>query len=156
MQAATRFEEMSFEAWEKKYKPITNHIDENASFQNEDGEGIMFETYGDELDFVKSYEPNRVWTLVDGEENAMYIYSGYHYINRIGYFLTKKTFPLDTEIQVVVAEPHYLCENCEEQWFDEAVKDLHYEQFSDLGKCAKCATMEELKQLEKEYGNANI
>ena len=41
------FIEQTFEFWLEEFKPITNHLDENASFQDEDGNGIMFETYGD-------------------------------------------------------------------------------------------------------------
>ena len=46
------FIEMTEEEWFETYKPIPNHIDENASFN--DGEhGYMFETYGEEVEFVK-------------------------------------------------------------------------------------------------------
>ncbi len=50
------FLEMSFEDWVKQYKPIYNHIDKNASFQDESDNGLMFETYGDEVEFVKSFD----------------------------------------------------------------------------------------------------
>ena len=36
-----------------QFQPIPNHIDDNASFQTEDGVGYMFETYDDELKFVQ-------------------------------------------------------------------------------------------------------
>jgi hypothetical protein len=87
MQAVT----MTFEEWLDKYKPIPNHLDSNASFQDEDGEGIMFETYGDELEYVLSIansEPNRVWTYVDGDEGT-WVTNGYRLVNRIGYFITE-------------------------------------------------------------------
>jgi len=38
---------MEFDEWCDTYKPITNHLDSNASF-----DGAMFETYGDEVEFV--------------------------------------------------------------------------------------------------------
>lgn len=81
---------MNFEDWEYKYKPVLNHLDGNASFQDEQGNGIMFETFGDELQYVlkiANSEPNRVWTYVDGDEGT-WVTNGYHLVNRIGYFIT--------------------------------------------------------------------
>jgi hypothetical protein len=143
----TSYLEMSMEEWEKTFKPINNHLDDNASFQNENDEGIMFETYGDEIEFVKSQPVNRIWTYHHGDENSSYISNGMGVINRLGYFITELPCPENTDVFVIVEEPNYLCENCEEQWFG-AAADLHYAEFSDLAKCAACATMEELNSLD--------
>jgi hypothetical protein len=81
---------MNFEEWLEKYQPVDNHLDNNASFQDENGNGIMFETFGDELQYVLSIannEPNQVWTYVDGDDGT-YVTNGYHLVNRIGYFIT--------------------------------------------------------------------
>ena len=81
---------MTFEEWLDKYQPVDNHLDNNASFQDENGNGIMFETYGDELQYVLSIansSPNQVWTYVDGDDGT-YVTNGYHLVNRIGYFIT--------------------------------------------------------------------
>lgn len=146
---STRFIEMTMEEWETMFRPIVNHLDENASFQNEDDEGIMFETYDEELEFVKSQPINRVWTYHHGDENSSYISNGFGFVNRLGYFITELPYPADTDIFIQVEEPNYLCPNCEEQHWG-AVADLHYEKFLDLEKCVACATMEELKELEEE------
>lgn len=75
--------------WEK-YKPIKNHLDDNASF-----DGCMFETYGPELDFVRTkVSDNSVWTLLDCDGHLV-ISSGYHFVNRMGYFVTEKPAPED-------------------------------------------------------------
>jgi hypothetical protein len=50
------FIEMDFDEWVDTYKPIPNNIDTNASF-----DGLMFETYGDEVEFVKKVDPNYIW-----------------------------------------------------------------------------------------------
>ena len=42
------FIEMTEDEWFDTYKPIKNHLDENASF-----DGHMFETYDGEVAFVK-------------------------------------------------------------------------------------------------------
>ena len=89
--------------WFNTYKPIANHLDENASF-NDGDQGYMFETYGDELEFVKAQEPNRIWTYSDGDDGGTYISDGYHVVNRIGYFVT--TVPYDDKqyYQITVME----------------------------------------------------
>ena len=79
--------ELTEEQWFEQFKPIPNYLDDNASFH--DGEhGYMFETYGEELEFVQSQEPNRIWTYCDGDDGGTYISDGYHVVNRIGYFVT--------------------------------------------------------------------
>ena len=63
------FIEMDFDEWVATYKPILNHIDTNASF-----DGTMFETYGDEVDFVKEQPENRIWMYGDGDNgNTLYL-----------------------------------------------------------------------------------
>lgn len=69
-----------------RFEPIKNHIDGGHGF-----DGHMFETYGDELAFVRrmvASEPEKVWTVVECD-GVMGIESGYHYVNRFGYLITK-------------------------------------------------------------------
>jgi hypothetical protein len=99
----------AFEEWCKKYKPIGNHLDENASFGgwyetalDGDERGIMFETFGVEETFVRETaiaDPNRVWTYVDSEDGTCVI-NGMHWVNRIGYFITE--LPADDDVITVV------------------------------------------------------
>lgn len=77
---------MTTDEWQAKYKPIQNHFDENASWG-----GIMFETYGEEYDYVISVNeksPDRVWTIVDDGDKS-WVTSGWHYVNRLGYVITE-------------------------------------------------------------------
>jgi hypothetical protein len=100
--------ELTEEQWFDIFKPIPNHLDENASFN--DGEhGYMFETYGDEVEFVRDHAflfPNTIWTYRDGDDGSTYISEGMHIINRIGYFIT--TLPYDDsqyyQIQLIAGE----------------------------------------------------
>jgi hypothetical protein len=78
---------MNIEKWIEKYKPLVNHLDEGASWQDENGEGIMFETYGDEEQFVFAQDSAKVWTYVDGDDGNTYLINGRHLVNRIGYFV---------------------------------------------------------------------
>jgi hypothetical protein len=62
----------------------------------------MYETYDEELDYVKeiySKDPGRIWTYVDCD-GELIIVSGYHHVNRMGYFVTAVPCEPDTEIEV--------------------------------------------------------
>ena len=141
------FIEETFEFWLEEFKPITNHIDDNASF-----DGIMFETYGEEVEFVKQQDPRCIWTYGDGDDGGSYIWNGWHFVNRIGYFITEVPCPENTEIQVQVSEQDYFCENCHEEWFGD-VAGLIKETLQEIDKCPACATMEEIKEYEYTGGN---
>jgi len=137
------FIELTFDEWCDTYKPIINHIDKNASFDNGEG-GIMFETYGDEVEFVKSQSPENIWMYGDGDDGASYLWSGWGFVNRIGYFVTEVPCPPDTTIQVQIGIPWYYCEACDSEWEDpdNLIRDAFQEQ--DLEKCPNCATIEEM------------
>lgn len=133
------FIELTFEEWVEKYRPITNHIDENASFN-----GLMFETYGDEVEFVKQAGNGHIWMYGDGDDGGSYIWNGWGFVNRIGYFITEIPFTPDCTIQVQVSVPWYFCENCDAEMedTDNLIRDSF--QDHDLEKCPNCATLEEM------------
>jgi hypothetical protein len=105
------FIEMDFDEWCDTYKPIINHIDSNASFDNGYG-GIMFETYGDEVEFVKSQSPANIWMYGSGDDGGTYVWSGWGFVNRLGYFITEVPCPDGLTIQVQVGEPDLTCDFC--------------------------------------------
>lgn len=68
--------------WVTEYKPKTR-----------DGvpdEIRMFETYGTDLEIVKKTDNNHVWTLVDTDYGFPVTCAGFHFVNRIGYYVTEK------------------------------------------------------------------
>jgi len=105
------FIEMDFDEWCEQYKPIINHIDSNASFDNGEG-GVMFETYGDEVDFVKSQSPANIWMYGQGDDGGTYVWNGWGFVNRLGYFVTEVPCPDGLTIQVQVGEPDLTCDFC--------------------------------------------
>jgi hypothetical protein len=108
---STNFIELDYDEWFDTYKPIPNNIDKNASFS--DGErGYMFETYGAEVEFVKKAHPDHIWMYGDGDDGGTYIWSGWGFVNRLGYFITEVPCPPDTDIQVMVGEPDLTCDFC--------------------------------------------
>ena len=110
-----------------------------------------------ELAFVKSQDPNRIWTYCDGDNTGTYIFQGMRIVNRIGYFVTAVPFDGSKDYQIQISSDDiYECSNCGEMWEDEEAV-LHYDKFEDLDKCAKCVTVEELRELEEmETHDANL
>jgi hypothetical protein len=149
MRTMDNFIEMDYEEFIETYKPITNHIDTNASF-----DGMMFETYGEEVEFVKAQDENRIWMYGDGDDGGSYLWSGWGFVNRIGYFITEVPFPDNTTIQVRVSFNWFYCENCQAEFEDpnNTIRDAFDE--ADLQKCPQCATLEELTLVELETLNA--
>jgi hypothetical protein len=138
------FIEMDFDEWCDVYKPIQNHIDTNASF-----DGAMFETYGDEVAFVKEQDGSYIWTYGDGDDGGSYVWNGWSFVNRIGYFITEVPCPADTTIQIKVSSYWYYCEGCGAEIEDDG--QLINEKFYDFECCPECATPEQLEEVEKAY-----
>jgi hypothetical protein len=70
------------------YQPIENHLTDDTSWN-----GTMFETYGEDVEFVSKVckeNPKRIWTLVEKLNGNLVVIAGMHFVNRMGYFITKK------------------------------------------------------------------
>jgi hypothetical protein len=101
----------------KKFTLQANYIDTNAGFN-----GCMFETFGEELEYVfEMNKLNRVVTIIEGDLDEddeyktliddlgnevtepkpnLYYASGFHYINRLGYFVLDKQYEYEFEVKV--------------------------------------------------------
>ena len=87
--------------FDDQYELVPNHLNPEASWQPAHGQGCLFETYGEELAFVRRQDPHTVWTLVDGaDDDATYLLSGFHLVNRIGYLISRSPVPEGTDIEV--------------------------------------------------------
>ena len=86
------------------YPLIQNHLDPNAGWYYHEGPGGLFETYGEEFEFVSRQDPATVWTFADGEDRQ-YVFSGLHYVNRIGYLVSTKPVPPGVSIAVPIEDP---------------------------------------------------
>ena len=81
---------MDMDTWSDKYQPVLNLLGDNPSLDDGNG-GIMFETYGREVDFVRGVtitNPRNVWTYIDGSDGQPLVVNGWHLVNRIGYLVT--------------------------------------------------------------------
>ena len=97
--------QLTYEEWVKAYRPMKNPFDPNASF-----DGIMFETHGKEVEYVKSVyqtNPAKIWTflVIDGDDEdgddeeyptVRLIVPDWHFVNRIGYFVSKVEWTNET------------------------------------------------------------
>lgn len=90
------YNDTAIDEWLTKYQPIDNPISNTSGW-----DGKMFETYGEELSFVLRQNPKNVWTWWDTEAGSEII-AGYHLVNRIGYFITKKEW--EDELQSIDIE----------------------------------------------------
>lgn len=89
--------EIEEDAWEEKFRPQRNHLTSAAGWG-----GTLYETFGKEDAYIRELmntEPGRVWTLVDDGDN-LEITSGWHFVNRAGYFVTEEACP-DGELYTV-------------------------------------------------------
>jgi hypothetical protein len=90
-----------YDTWEKEYNPLNNHMNPNAAFG-----GIMYETFGEEDDYVRrmsSESPRNVWTIISCDEGD-FIISGWHYVNVLGYIITKNPSHGDVEVNLYSQE----------------------------------------------------
>ena len=96
------FIEMTEDEFDARFPLVRNHLNPNASWSYGagDGEGCLFETYGEEFAFVKQQDLDCVWTLVDGDDGDMYVISGLHFVNRVGYFISQVAVPAGTTIEI--------------------------------------------------------
>lgn len=90
---------MTYDEWLEKYKPVQNHIDDNASM-----DGKMFETYGNEELFVRAQKESRIWTIVTGDDGDDYLVDGFHFVNRMGYMIASVSREAGASVEINLDE----------------------------------------------------
>lgn len=94
--------ELSEDAFDALFPLRANHLNPAASWAH--GDGCLFETYGDELAFVREQDPRTVWTFVDADDGSQCVVSGFHLVNRIGYLIS--AMPVPEGVEICVRIPH--------------------------------------------------
>lgn len=87
---------LTYPEWCANFRPIKNELCRGAPF-----DGFMFETYGGEVDFVRRQGPENIWTLVDADDELI-ILSGWHIVNRLGYFVTERPWNKSGSAEVML------------------------------------------------------
>jgi hypothetical protein len=110
----THTEYQGWTAWENKFKPIKNHFSKYP-------DDILFETYGEEVDFVANYDNKYVWTRLQGDMSDL-ICAGYHYVNRLGYYITE--IPWDDDMDYALLSVDVECECYNEDGYEDGETGL--------------------------------
>jgi hypothetical protein len=130
----------TYQSWFDTFKPIKNNITNGSDYH--------FETYGEEVEFVCKADNKYVWTEVDGDSGT-YIIAGYHYVNRIHYYITES--PWDDEYTEVPTWVYRRCDCTEEDGFEDGNPDCTECEFGDID--IPIDTIEDLKQIYGEEAN---
>jgi hypothetical protein len=89
--------------WAEKFKPIKNHLVNDPDQQ-------MFETYGEEVEFVSNYDNKYVWTWLQGDMSDL-VCAGYHYVNRLGYYISEVPWENEDDYALLSVEVECECYN---------------------------------------------
>ncbi len=92
--------ELSEDEFDAQYPLRTNPLNPNATWAFGEGAECLFETYGEELAFVRQQDPRTVWTFIDGYDGDQYVLNGFHVVNRMGYLISTVPVPEGAIIQV--------------------------------------------------------
>lgn len=135
----------TYGAWEETFKPIKNNISKYPS-----DDLIHFETYGEEVEFVQKADNKHIWTEVDGDSGT-YIVAGYHYVNRIQYYITEN--PWDDEWTEVPSWMERQCDCLDKDDFDD-MNPVYCDECEEREGYISipCETVEDLKKI---YGEDN-
>ena len=88
---------MTEDEFDERYPLVVNHIDNEAA-----RDGCLFDTDGPEYAFVCDQDPRKVWTLVDVGEDGTALLSEFHYVNRLGYLVSRVPVPNGAIVEVRV------------------------------------------------------
>ena len=133
--------ELTFAQWQTKYQPKTNQFAEGAAF------GMMFETDGAEVEFVKSHAPQHIWTWVDDGEGGSGLSAGWHFVNRLGYFVTEEPWTDENEWVQIDTKPRTYVANENGDWWEFHDEQVIY--FLDVDTL----TDEQKDDIASEYGD---
>jgi hypothetical protein len=98
--------DLTYDEWVEQYKPICDF----------DGSPIAYETYGEDIDIIRKFDPEFIWTWIDGGDYSV-ISNGISYVNRMNYYICTVPYDLDVTIQVDIYEMT-LCDMDEHVWVD--------------------------------------
>ncbi|MBX3316405.1 MAG: hypothetical protein KF902_06020 [Phycisphaeraceae bacterium] len=96
------FVELSEDAFNALFPLVPNHLNPNASWSIDEQGGCLFETFGPDEAFVREQDPRRVWTYIDGDDGGLFVISGFHVVNRIGYLVSAVALPEGVDMRVTL------------------------------------------------------
>lgn len=124
---------MNYDTWAATFKPVDNHLNTNAAY-----DGKMFETYGDEYEFLKTVvDVHRIWTIRD-EDGGSYLTAGMGWVNRMGYLVTEEPW-VDGGLEYVQLSESVECECYKEEGYGPFTFPNGYEYYENGDpECKEC------------------
>lgn len=99
-------EYQGWNAWADKYKPKKNHLSKYGE--------MMYETYGEEYDYIKTVDPRYVWTWVSGDMCDLLV-AGVAYVNRLGYWTAEVPWENEEDYVLLSVEKECVCYSEDEE-----------------------------------------
>jgi hypothetical protein len=75
------------DAFIHRFRPIPNHLEFDSGFDYGNG-SCLFSAAGKSFKHVLAQDRRRIWTVIEGDEGQLFIESGLHIVNRLGYIIT--------------------------------------------------------------------
>ena len=82
----TTIDETAFIEW---FRPKPNHLEFDSGFDFGCG-SCLFSAAGKSFKHVLAQNRRHVWTVLEGDEGQLFIESGLHIVNRLGYIITSE------------------------------------------------------------------
>jgi hypothetical protein len=92
----------------------------------------VYETYGEELEYIKSLDPRYVWTNVQGDFCDLLV-NGIAFVNRLSYTVCEVPWEEDTDYEVIISVE----KECECYSEDEDVLAERNDEWGDP-ECDRC------------------
>ena len=86
--------------WADKFKPIKNKFSKHDE--------LMFETYGEEYEYIQSLDPRYVWTHVSADMADLLV-AGVAYVNRLCYYVCEVPWEDDMDTVLLSVEKECVC-----------------------------------------------
>lgn len=96
------FIELTVDEFIERFKPLPNPVTPSAPCDFGNAKGCLIETYGAEWEFIRSFDRQRVWTLIDNNAGDLFLLSGLRWVNRLGYIITQNPWPENSTVEVTL------------------------------------------------------
>lgn len=96
------FIELTVDEFIERFKPLSNPVVPSAPCDFGNAKGCLIETYGPEWEFIRSFDRQRVWTLIDNNAGDLFLLSGLRWVNRLGYIITQNPWPGNATVEVTL------------------------------------------------------
>ena len=100
-----KVKQITFEDFWENYKPKINPLHENEDDEDSENYKINWGTL-EENDLIKDYiGSSKIWTVIEGERDSLYLVSGYKRLNRLYHYITEVPYTEEIEIELIKGYP---------------------------------------------------